>query len=298
MPAFSYTARNRAGKTVKGLRILASEGLLLQDLAAEGFFLIRADLAPPPVKTTPKVKLKPKDFNLFLLHLASYQEAGLSLLDAFRDYRCTGRSSMVAVAQDMSQRIAGGASFADAMAAYPSLFQPVHLTMLRAGEATGRLAEALRAVIKLVEWGESLRVQIREAVTYPLLLICLLGLIVILVSVLCLPNIIKMLEDFHVPLPPITRVFLALGKGVARFWWLLLAVSLGIGLGLKSALRYPSFRLRWDTALLSVPLLGTLVRKKDKINLTFDQNVPCLRYGKNCYSSQMEHAFSPARRKG
>lgn len=261
MPTYAFTARTATGKTTKGLRVKGSEQDLAQELAAEGQFLIRARTATPRDRGLHKVRLNAKDLSMFLLHIASYIEAGLSLLDALRDYRDPKRPKLEALVMDMSTRLTGGSSLSETMAAYPALFPPIHVSMIQAGETMGRLDEAIRAVIALVEWDEKFRSQFRSAATYPIILVCLLGLIGILVSVFSLPQIMKMLAEMNIPLPMVTRVFLACGSAMVKFWWVLIAVPLGTWLGMKFALRNPAFRLKWDTALLSMPLVGALITR-------------------------------------
>ena len=259
MPTFVFTAKDPACRIVKGRRIQASEGALARNLAAEGLLLLRARLAPPARKA--RIRLTPRDLTTFLVHLATYQEAGLSIMDALQGYREPGKPALEAAVADLGNRISGGAWLSEAMAAHPGLFKPIHVSMVQAGEAMGRMDQALRAVIKLVEWDGAFRAQVRKACTYPIILLCLLALIGGLVTMVSIPPILELLKSFHIPLPLVTEVFLVLGTGLIAYGWLLLIVPTGIFIGLHGALRHPPFRLAWDTALLKSPLLGPLLTR-------------------------------------
>jgi type II secretory pathway component PulF len=261
VPAFAFTARPRKGKDIQGVRVMESEATLARALAAEGLFLLQARPAAAVRRDPRKIKLNAKDLSTFLLHLATYLEAGLSIMAALQDYRDPDRPGLEAAVQDMAGRIFEGSSLSEVMAAYPSLFLPIHVSMVRAGEATGRLDQSLRAVIKLVEWNAGFRAQVRKASTYPLVLIAVLGLIVLLVSVFSLPAILKLLEDLEVPLPLVTRVFLAGGKVLVGYGWLIAALPVAGWIGLRLALRNSGFRLRWDTAKLNLPVAGRLATR-------------------------------------
>jgi type II secretory pathway component PulF len=258
MPAFAFSARPKKGKDIQGVRVVDSEAALAQLLAGEGLFLLQAKPAATLKRDPKKIKLSSKDLSTLLLHLATYLEAGLSITAALQDYRDPDRPGLEAAVLDMAGRIYEGSSLSEVMEAYPRLFPAIHVSMVRAGEATGRLDQALRAVIKLVEWNEGFRSQVRKASTYPLILISVLGLIILLVSIFSLPAILKLLEDLDVPLPLVTQVFLAGGKVLAHFGWLLALVPVVGWIGLKVALRNPAFRLRWDTLLLNLPMAGRL----------------------------------------
>jgi type II secretory pathway component PulF len=161
----------------------------------------------------------------------------------------------------MGARLAEGASLSEVMAAYAGLFEPVHVGMVRAGEASGRLDQALRAVIKLVDWNQGLRARVRQAAVYPLILLSLLAIILLVVCTFSLPPILNLLEELNIDLPLVTRVFLAVGHGLIRYGWLLVLLPLGLGFGLRQALRHPGLRLRWDTAVLALPVAGSLVNR-------------------------------------
>lgn len=215
MPTFAFSARGNDGRTVKGVRQGDSEAALALDLANLGLFLIRAEPAAPPRSARDRVKLDAKDLSAFLLHLAAYLEVGLPLMDALRDYHDPARPALEAAVGDLAFRLASGQSLSEAMAAYPMLFAPVHVAMVRAGETTGRMNEAIRAVIKLVEWEAAFKAQVRDAATYPLILLAVITLIVLLVSTFTLPAIMRLLVELNIPLPLVTRVFLFLGGASA-----------------------------------------------------------------------------------
>jgi len=85
--------------------------------------------------------------------------------------------------------------------------------------------------------------------------------VILLVCAYSLPPIMRLLEELGIPLPGVTRTFLALGGGLRLYGWLLLAVPLALRAGLGLALRRPAFRLAWDTALLRLPGAGRLVSR-------------------------------------
>jgi len=267
VPTFAFTARSaagRPGRAVTGLRVADSEGALAPALAAEGLFLIRAEPARPKPRTRGWTRgwswgrFTPRDRSLLLLHLATYLEAGIPILETLQDFRQPDRPRLEAAAVAMAEGMAEGAALSELMARQDGLFEPVHVAMVRAGEATGRLDEALRAVLKHADWNGRLRAQVRRAAWYPLVLITVLALVALLACTYSLPPIMAMLEGLGVPLPAETRVLLATVGGLNRHGWLLALVPLPI-LGLVAALRDPGRRLAWDTAFLHLPVAGRLI---------------------------------------
>lgn len=262
MPGFVFQARQRDGRLVRGVRGAVDVATLASDLAREGLLLVEARPESVTAQNTFRAAgIKRKDLVAFLLHVASYVEAGVPLLSALQDYREPEKPALDAAVQDVRRRIEGGSSLSEAMEAHPAIFKPLQVNMVRAGEATGRLDEAIREVIKLVEWEEAFAAQVKQASTYPLIVLGLIGLIILVVSLFALPSILKLLKEFNVPLPLVTRVFMGLGAFMVSYGWLVVLGPMALVLGFRQALKRPSVRLWWDTRLLKLPVIGTLATK-------------------------------------
>lgn len=263
MPAFEYAARTRQGQREKGVRIAPDQQVLAAELAAEGRFLISAKPVSGEAQrqATGRVKIKRKELVAFLLHVASYLESGVPLLASLQDYREPDKPKLDAAVQDLRHRIEGGSSLSEAMSAHPDLFNPLQVSMIRAGEGTGRLDQALHEVIKLVEWDEAFSAQVKQASTYPLIVLGLIGIIILVVSVFALPAILKLLKDFNIALPLVTRIFMVMGELMVSWGWLLVVAAVAGYFGFKVALRGEAFRLWWDTRVLRLPVVGVLATK-------------------------------------
>ncbi|MDP1833253.1 MAG: type II secretion system F family protein [Geothrix sp.] len=260
---FSYAARNLQGARVEGIRSAENEAALAADLARESLFLIRAFVArATAVERFSAPSMKRKELAAFFVHLGSYIEAGVPLLAALTDYQEPGQPEFNAALLDMRRRVEGGSSLSEAFEAYPSLFQPMLISMIRAGESSGHLDESIREVVKLVEWEEQFAGQVKQAATYPLIVLTIVALVVVLVSIFALPPVLRMLVEFQVPLPLVTRIFILLGQGMVAWGWILIVVPpLVLWLFRMALNRRRDFRLWWHTRLLHIPLLGTLLVK-------------------------------------
>jgi len=260
---FSFTARNFDGARIQGIRSADSEAALAADLSRESLFLIQAYVArATAVERFSAPSMKRKELAAFFVHLGSYVEAGVPLLASLSDYQEPGRPEFNAALADMRRRVEGGGSLSDAFEAYPTVFQPMLISMIRAGESSGHLDESIQEVVKLIEWEEQFTTQVKQAATYPIILLTIVALVVVLVSIFALPPVLKMLVEFQVPLPLVTQIFIVLGQGMVTWGWAVIVLpALGI-MAFRMALnRRRDFRLWWHTRLLHLPLLGTLLVK-------------------------------------
>ena len=264
MTSFAYWARSRDGKRIQGVRAAANEAALALELQRESLFLIRS--APAQAASHGQgrgrgPRVKRKELIALMVHLGSYIEAGVPVLAALEDYRVPERPDVDVAIQDLRRRIEAGSSLSEAMESYPTLFTALHVSMIRAGEGSGRMDEVLQEVVKLVEWEDELNTQVKQAATYPLIVLTLLGLVVLVVSTFAMPAITKLLLDLRVPLPLPTRILLAVGGLLAHWGWLLALLVVVATVAWNRALRQPAVRLWWDTRKLGVPLLGGLITR-------------------------------------
>lgn len=258
---YSFQARSRDGRLLKGLRDVPGPEALALELAGEGAFLVKAEPARAAERRGGRARIRRKELAAFLLHLASYVEAGVPLMAALQDYRVPEQQALDEALQDLRRRIEGGSSLSEAMAVHPELFKPLYVSMVKAGETGGRLDTSLLEVVRLVEWEEAFSAQVKQASTYPIIVLSILGLVILVVSLFALPAILKLLRDFNVPLPLVTRVFMQMGDVLVRYGWLLvLGPALVYGV-IKVALRDEGFRLTWDTWRLRIPVVGGLLTR-------------------------------------
>jgi len=193
--------------------------------------------------------------------LATGLEAGLPLVQALRliAKQRTSRGQR-AVMERVIDAVEHGRSLADAMAASPQLGSELIVSMVRAGEASGRLGEVLSQLADLLERDVRLKRALVGATTYPALLVLLCAASVILVSTVIAPRILEEAAGAIEQLPWPTLVVQAFADVVLGWWWLILAL-LGLAIaGFVAVRRSDEGRLSTDRALLATPLIGTLAR--------------------------------------
>lgn len=262
MPDYAFQARTLDGRVLRGSRAAESEAALAKELMAESALLVKAQpMSAGAPRARRGARFKRKELAAFMVHLASYIEGGVPILAALEDFRMPEKPKLDSAIQDIRHRIEGGSSLSDALEAQPGLFEPLQVSMIRAGESSGHLDEALLEVVKLVEWEEDFAGQVKQASTYPLIVLGMIGLIIVIVSVFALPGILKLLEEFHVPLPLPTRIFMAFGRFMVSWGWLAVLGPAAAIFLFKISLRDPALRLWWDTRVLKMPVIGPVALK-------------------------------------
>jgi type II secretory pathway component PulF len=142
----------------------------------------------------------------------------------------------------------------------PVLFEPLHVGVVRAGEAAGALDTALTTLAGYLEEDITLRAQLTSALIYPVLMatVATLGTLVLLLFVV--PRFSALLTDLGGGMPASTQALIVLGTIVTRGWWVFALLGAALVLGWRRALATPDTLLRWHARRLGLPVFGALER--------------------------------------
>ncbi len=139
--------------------------------------------------------------------------AGLSLSRALSVIeRQSGNKRLKAVSTGLSEAIKRGSSFNEALAAYPKVFSPLFIAMVKAGEESGSLSESLSVVGLQMERSEDLVRKIRGAMIYPAIVITAIVIVGVLMLIYVVPTLTNTFTELGVQVPLTTRIIVALSN--------------------------------------------------------------------------------------
>jgi type IV pilus assembly protein PilC len=155
--------------------------------------------------------------------------------------------------------VEGGATLANAMRQYPTIFDDLTTNMIEAGETGGILDIILQRLATYVEKAVRLKSAVKSALIYPVAVVSMAMLIVGALLKWVVPIFANLFAGLALPLP--TRITMGLSAFVQTFWWIILAGGIGIWFGVKQIRKNPRGRYYFDKMLLNLPVVGTLLRK-------------------------------------
>jgi general secretion pathway protein F len=153
-----------------------------------------------------------------------------------------------------------GRRLSEAMAREPKSFPPLYRAMVSAGEGSGTLPHILERLADLLERQAQVRSKVITALTYPIVLALVAMFVVTALMIFVVPRVVEQFDSVGQQLPFLTRAVIALSSFLTNWWWALIAgMAVSIVLAAR-ALRNETARLRFDAALLKLPLIGRLIR--------------------------------------
>jgi general secretion pathway protein F len=171
------------------------------------------------------------------------------------------------IVSGLRDRVRGGKSLAAGMAEHPHVFSRLYISLVRASEAGGNLAEGLANLAEMLERESRLASSIRSALIYPALLVtAAVGTIALLLAYV-LPQFTPIFEQAGAKLPGTTRALIEAGDIVRSDGAFLLVVLLCLALAAQRALREPGPRIALERLALRLPVLGVFVRRSQAAHL-------------------------------
>ena len=105
-----------------------------------------------------------------------------------------------------------------------------------------------------------MRGKLISALAYPIVLTGVAILVVAALMIAVVPKVVEQFDDVGQQLPLLTRIIIGISTFLASYWWALLLLIGFVAAGGVYALRNEDLRLRFDRAVLRLPLIGRLIR--------------------------------------
>jgi len=267
MAAFRYEAYDAAGRLHKGVLEADTARQLRARLREQG--LLVAELATASEDTMARGSnrwhwrrgLSGAQLSLVTRQFATLLAAGLPVeqtLNALIEQADTDYQRQVLAG--VRGEVLAGHSLARSLQKYPRVFPELYVTLVAAGEQSGRLGEVMERLADYTESHQALRQKVGLAFIYPAIVTLVAGTVVLGLLTYVVPQVVNVFQNTNQTLPWLTRALIGVSDFLRASWWLWLAVLVAAGWAARRALRLPAPRLRFHRWLLRLPLVGTMVR--------------------------------------
>jgi type IV pilus assembly protein PilC len=210
-------------------------------------------------------KIKIYDTAIASRQLAAMIGAGLPLARSLEilSAQVTNRK-LRRVFKDVSEQIASGTSFNEALLKHKEHFGDLYVSMIKSGETSGSLDVILNRLAIYQEKAVALRRKVKSAVTYPITVIFFAALILTIIMVFIVPKLASIYEELGSKLPAMTQItinvsnFIASPKGGGIILAFIIIFIIVIRHLYKRTVKG---RYIIDAILLRLPKFGDLIKK-------------------------------------
>jgi len=274
MPTFQFEAMDASGQEIKDVVEAATQEEAQQTIRSMGYFVTKISVKKSRKAAAEKKKkgkkgktfalggVGSKQLTVFTRQLSILQDAGMPILRSLRILENQAKpGALKNCLIDVCDEIESGATLSEAMAKSPKAFDRLYVNMIKAGEAGGALEVILQRLAEFQERSQSLKRKVKGALVYPVTVVTFAVGILVFIMLKIVPAFQKIFADFGAELPVMTQILITASENVARYWYLLPGIPLGVWLFIKLVRKFAPGRYGWDLFLLKLPIFGQLVEK-------------------------------------
>lgn len=201
------------------------------------------------------------ELNIFTQQLRTLIRSRVELLSALRIlYEQSENQALKLIILDLYNTVKDGNTFSTALSKHSEFFSSLYINIIRSGETSGRLDEALEEMSNFLEREQDLRIKIRSALAYPLLMLIVGTLTIFVLFSFVIPRLVGIFEDFQAALPLPTRILLSTSSIFQRGWIFIIAFIIAAVFILRRQKIKEYSAIDW--LKLHLPILGQLNRKQ------------------------------------
>lgn len=267
MPKFIYKAKKGLRETVSGVIEAENRDMAVNILNENGLMPVSVEIqtTSQTARLTLPLRFKKlglKELNIFTQQLRTLIRSKVELLSSLSIlYKQTDNSHLKQIILDLHNIVKDGKTFSEGLSKYPQVFSALYVNIIRSGETSGRLDEALSQLSEFLEKEQDLRMKIRTALAYPVLMLIVgIATIFVLFSFV-IPRLLGIFADFQSVLPLPTRILLKVSSFMHQGWfWIIGLVILMVFFFRRQ--KVSSKNRSIDLLKVHLPLLGELTRKQ------------------------------------
>jgi type II secretory pathway component PulF len=268
MAIFGYRVTDGTGRVTEGVIEADGEAKARDRLRERSLTPIRVWTASGAVKRRGEARSPGaaargvrKELLPFLQGFRTLLVAGVPMdraLEMMADLYRAGPMGPVAVT--LLREVRAGSSLSDAMRKAPGApFNRFLVQMVQAGQATGRLEEALDQAYRFLDRSRDFRSNLLGSLLYPAILLAASIVSVVLLVGFVVPRFAGVFASSGVLLPLPTRVLLAVSTFLQSNFPYLLAGGVALFAFARASLSRPGVRRDWDRGKMTWPFVGGTV---------------------------------------
>ena len=268
MSNFTYVAKDKEGKTLKGTLEAPSNDEAVGSLRSKGLVIISLQEARPGAfssatffsKKTKKIKID--DLVVFSRQLATMVDAGIPLVNALDILaEQLDNPSFKAVAIKIHKDVETGASLSEALSKHKKVFSTLFINMVRAGETSGMLDDILDRLATYLEKTSALQKKMKSALIYPAVVTFMALGITIFLLITVIPVFKDMYAGFDARLPLPTEIIIGISDFMRKNFFLGVALIAVLSFLVSRYIKTEKGKLKIDSLKLNLPVFGILIKK-------------------------------------
>ncbi len=173
---------------------------------------------------------------------------------------------------EISDEVDSGDTLSNALRKRSELFSNFYVSVVKSGEQSGKLDDALNYIADEMEKDYDMNSKIKGAMIYPMFVIGMMIVIGFLMMLFVVPQLTAIIVETGSDLPLATKIMIAISSFLVSYWWLLLIAVVGAVIGIRFYLKSTIGRRQFDYLILKIPIFGELLQMIFLVRFTRSMN--------------------------
>ena len=263
---YVYQARSKEGKIETGTVEASSKEAAAALLQKYNIFVTSIKEQSPLLFSTGNIsflnKVSKKDLAIFSRQLAVMVQSRIPVTQALKTLTVQIKSqSFKEKVLKVSQMVEEGNSLSEALSSFPDVFNVFYVSLIKTGEASGKISESLYYLSDHLERESDITSQIKQAMIYPIFVISVLVIVVPLVIFFVMPSLVDLLKETTAKPPPFTQIMINFYSFLGNYGWVVILAFFLLVIFIAYYFTTKDGKKSYDEISLKVPFLGGFLKK-------------------------------------
>ncbi|HYH54908.1 MAG TPA: type II secretion system F family protein [Solirubrobacterales bacterium] len=271
---FAFRAMDVAGASSAGEVEAESKAQVTEQLRQRGLIVLDVSEKKEPFKIEQLWQtwkgIDMRELSVFSRQFATLVASGMPMLRTLHTLEDQTQDERIKAAiGGLRADVEAGSTLEQSMERHPEVFDRLYRAMVRSGEESGRLEDALDRIAYQVEKSDALRRQVKSAMMYPILIFGFAMVVLVAVVAFVIPVFAGIFEemgeenpgeDVSLPLP--TQICVNASEAMTGFWFIIIPGLIISFVAFFKWKRTEKGKEMWDRFVLRLPAqIGDVIQK-------------------------------------
>jgi type IV pilus assembly protein PilC len=161
--------------------------------------------------------------------------------------------------ESILESLNNGQSLSSAMKKFPKIFPDIYVNIMRVGEQSGTLPQAMTDLADHLEENENFKRKVKGALIYPKIIVTIMIAFILILVLFVMPRILTIFYSLGAEIPLATRIMIKFTEFVNKNVGLIFLIIFGVGIAIHFLLKNEKIKHGRDLFYIKVPLIGQTV---------------------------------------
>jgi type IV pilus assembly protein PilC len=263
---YIYQARTKEGKIETGTVEASTRETAALLLQKYGIFPTSLKEEQPLLSKLKDIpifeRVSKKDLAIFSRQLAVLLQSRVPVTQSLKSLAVqTKKKSFKEKIVKISQLVEEGNSLSDAFGNYPEVFNVFYVSLVKTGEASGKISDSLYYLSEHLEREADISAQIRGAMIYPIFVILVLFVVVLIIMFFVMPRVTDLLRETTTNPPLMTKLAIGFYDFLFHYGWIIVVAFASLVVFIIYYFTTPKGKENYDRLILKIPFLDSFMKK-------------------------------------